>query len=75
VAVLRDLAPADLCSQRRRPSYLLNSGLGIYDRGHRDYDERCWRTDWYTAGIVGLPAVAAGCFLIPRECLAIGGVS
>ena len=72
MAVLRDLAAADLCSQRRRPPYFFNTGLGIYDRGRRDYDERCRRANWYTVGIVGLSAVAAGSFLSPHGCLAIG---
>lgn len=66
MAVLRDLAVADLCSQCRRPPYWLNTGLGIHGRGRRDYDECCRRASWYTVGIVGLSAVAAGSFLSPR---------
>ncbi len=67
MAVLRDLAAADNCSQRRRPPYLLNTGLGNHDRGHRDDDERCRRADWYTAGIAGLSAVDTGSFLSRRQ--------
>ena len=67
MAVLRDLAAADLCSQSRRPPYLLNTGLGIHARGRRDYDERCRRANWHTVGIVWLSADAAGSFLRPRK--------
>ena len=69
MAVLRDLAAAGHCSKRRRSPYLLNTGIGNYDRGRRDYDERCRRANWYTVGIVGLSTVAAGSFLSPADAL------